>query len=126
MNENARIAAQLREAADELEERRDNPFRIGAFRRAADTIEQWPRPLREIFEQHASAGLQELPGVGLGIAAAIAEMLVTGRWRRLELLRGRERVFVDVDEDGIEHDYVVIDTRAPKSRWTPPAASNGN
>ena len=111
MNENARIAAQLREASDELEERRDNPFRIGAFRRAADTIEQWPRPLREIFEQHGSAGLQELPGVGQGIAAAIAEMLLTGRWKRLDLLRGRERVFVDVDEDGVEHDYVVIDTR---------------
>ena len=33
-------------------------------------------------------GLDALPGVGPGIAAAIAEMLQTGRWVQLERLRG--------------------------------------
>jgi DNA polymerase (family X) len=34
------------------------------------------------------AGLDALPGVGAGIASAIAEMLQTGHWTQLERLRG--------------------------------------
>ena len=34
-------------------------------------------------------GLDALPGVGVGIASAIGEMLETGRWAQLDRLRGR-------------------------------------
>lgn len=122
-DENRRIAERLREAAERLEKQGDNVFRVAAFRRAADTIEQWPRSLREIHDAHGPSGLQELPGVGSGIAAAICEMLVTGRWRRLERLRraGPERVLTYFDDDGAEHECVVIDTHRRTKRWTPPS-----
>lgn len=115
MNDNQRIAARLREAAERLEERGDDAFRSTAFHRAADTVERWPRSLREIHERLGPSGLQELPGIGPGIGAAIAEMLLTGRWRRLERLRnpsraphGPERVLTYVDDEGIEQSCIVV------------------
>jgi hypothetical protein len=39
-------------------------------------------------------------------------MLVTGRWRTLERMRG-ERSFVFTDDDGMEHESVVIERRPP-------------
>jgi putative hydrolase len=116
MYDNLRIAARLREAAERLEDQGDNAFRVGAYRRAADTVDHCDTPLREIFEVRGGSGLRELPGIGPGIAAAIAEMLSTGRWMLLERLRrprygaqGRERVLSYVDDEGSEHECVVIE-----------------
>lgn len=123
MNENQRIAARLREVARRLEENGDNAFRVAAFRRAADTAEQCDRPLRDIYEVRGTAGLRELPGIGAGIAGAIAEMLISGRWLRLERLRrarrvphGPERVFTYSDEDGAEHECVVVGMSSRKNK----------
>jgi DNA polymerase/3'-5' exonuclease PolX len=44
--------------------------------------------VRAIFDEKGTAGLEALPHVGRGIAAAIAEMLITGHWSQLERLRG--------------------------------------
>lgn len=85
---NASIAEALREMALLLEAQADNPFRVSAYRRAADTIARLPRSLREIHASADVGGLDELPGVGPRIAAAIVEMLATGRWQQLERLRG--------------------------------------
>ena len=86
--ENLWIAGCLREAAELLHTQGANPFRVGAYHRAADTVAGLERPLREEFDRHGASGLQLLPGIGAGIAAAIAEMLVTGRWTQLARLRG--------------------------------------
>lgn len=116
MYDNLRIAARLREAAERLEENGDNAFRVGAYRRAADSVDHCDMPLREIFGARGASALRALPGIGPGIAAAIAEMLTTGRWMLLERLRrpqhaahGRERVLSYVDDEGCEHDCVVIE-----------------
>ncbi|MEW6689919.1 MAG: helix-hairpin-helix domain-containing protein [Pseudomonadota bacterium] len=85
--ENLQIAAWLREAAGLLEEQGANPYSVAAYRRAADTVEELPQSLREIFDIRGRAGLQALPGVGSGIAAAIAEMLSSNAWSRLARLR---------------------------------------
>jgi predicted flap endonuclease-1-like 5' DNA nuclease len=85
---NREIAAQLRAAADLLRAQGANPFRVAAYERAADAVAQFPRPLREVFDQDGRAGLQAIHGIGAGIAAAIAEMLVTGKWNQLARLRG--------------------------------------
>jgi DNA polymerase (family X) len=85
---NAPIAEALREMALLLEAQADNPFRVAAYRRAADTVAQLPRSLHEIHTSAGVAGLDDLPGVGPRIAAAITEMLATGRWQQLERLRG--------------------------------------
>ena len=87
-DENAQIATQLREAAALLQAQEGNPFRVGAYRKAADVVARARRPMRELFDAQGRAGLQALPGVGPGIASAIAEILLTGRWVQLARLRG--------------------------------------
>ncbi len=86
--ENHAIAQSLREVAEILQAQRANPFRVGAYRKAADSVEAYAGSVRELFVTQGAAGLDALPGVGPGIAAAIAEMLRTGRWSQLDRLRG--------------------------------------
>ena len=87
-HDNARIAERLRQAAELLEAQGANPFRVGAYRRAADTIDQFGGSVRELFVAKGRAGLDALPNIGAGIASAIAEMLERGRWSQLDRLRG--------------------------------------
>jgi hypothetical protein len=91
MDANARIAALLHQAAALLEAQGASAYRVHAYRHAGDMVARWARPLREIFDAHGRAGLKQIPGVGAGISAAIAEMLITGRWSLLERLRGESR-----------------------------------
>jgi DNA polymerase (family X) len=86
--ENLQIAGRLREASEILQAQGANVYRVGAYRHAADTIEAFGGSLRELFERHGAGGLQRLPGVGVGIANAIAEMLINGHWSQLARLRG--------------------------------------
>ena len=85
---NARCADRLREAADLLHAQGANPFRVSAYRKAADTIVGLPEELASIIEREGMPGLEALPGVGRGIASALLEMTRTGRWTQLERLRG--------------------------------------
>lgn len=87
--DNAAVADLLREMATLLEAQgEDNAFRIAAYRRAADTVAALRDDVRQVFERDGLAGLDALPTVGPGIAAAIAEIVQTGRWARLDRLRG--------------------------------------
>ncbi len=116
--DNEQVAAWLRQAAELLHAQRANPFRVGAYRKAADTVAQSARSLRELFAAEGLAGLDALPGVGPGIAAAIAEMLQTGRWSQLARLRGDvdpSQLFRTVPGIGPElgtriHDALGVDT----------------
>ena len=87
-DDNARIAQRLREMAALLDAQGGNPYRAAAYRKGADTVAQLDRGVREIFDREGPAGLDALPGIGPGIAAAIGEMLATGGWRQLDRLRG--------------------------------------
>jgi hypothetical protein len=84
----ARYTDRLREAADLLEAQGANPFRVSAYRKAADTVRDLDEDVATIVEREGPAGLEKLPHVGRGIAAALAEMVQTGRWTQLERLRG--------------------------------------
>ena len=88
INPNREIAELLRQAADLLEQQGANPFRIQAYRRAADTVAQLPEDVRVLVERQGMDGLLGLPGIGQGMAKAVYEMVTTGRWGRLERLRG--------------------------------------
>lgn len=93
---NQLVADRLREAADLLEQQAANPFRVRAYREAAQTVAALGQGLAEIYERDGIEGLDALPGVGPRIAAAIVEMLRTGRWSQLDRLRGSldaERLF---------------------------------
>ncbi|MCW5633570.1 MAG: DNA-binding protein [Rubrivivax sp.] len=86
---NAAVADLLREMATLLEAQgEDNPFRVAAYRRAADNVAALHVDVREVFAREGLAGLDALPAIGPGIAAAIAEIVQTGRWARLDRLRG--------------------------------------
>jgi hypothetical protein len=88
MSDNDQIAGLLRKAAALLIDQGANPFRANAYRRAADTVAGLTRSVRDIFDEGGREGLDALPGIGEGIASAIAEILVTGHWNQLERLSG--------------------------------------
>jgi hypothetical protein len=78
----------LREAATLLGHQDDNAYRVAAYRRAADAVAALEADARDLFEAGGIAALREIPGVGVRIAGALAELARTGRWTYLERLRG--------------------------------------
>ncbi len=117
--DNAAVAELLREMASLLQAQgEDNTFRIAAYRRAADTVAALPASVRGTFEREGLAGLDALPTIGPGIAAAIGEIVQTGRWARLDRLRGAagpEAIFRTIPGVGPQlalklHDELGVDT----------------
>ncbi len=88
LEQNRWIAARLREASALLAQQGANPFRAGAYTRAAETLETLDRSVAAILAEEGLDGLIALPHVGRSIAASIAEMAQAGRWVLLERLRG--------------------------------------
>jgi hypothetical protein len=87
--DNAAVADLLREMAALLQAQgEENSYRIAAYRRAGDTLAGLPEDVHALFARAGIAGLDALPTVGPGIAAAIAEIVQTGHWGRLDRLRG--------------------------------------
>ncbi len=115
---NRQIGERLEEAASLLEQQQASPFRVSAYRRAAGTLAGLDRDVGEIFEKDGMNGLMALPGIGRGIANAIAEMVARGRWTLLDRLRGEldpARLFQSVPGLGPElakriHDHLHVDT----------------
>jgi putative hydrolase len=85
---NEQIADRLEEAARLLRDQGADPFRIGAYLRAAATVRSMRVPVDELFRQQGLEGLKELPHVGESIARAIRELLTHGRLPMLDRLRG--------------------------------------
>ena len=84
--DNAAIARRFYRLAALMEIRGDDPFRWRSYRNAAEAIEVWPTPLKEIAAKEGLAGLQEIPGVGKAIAAKVMDLLERGTfdaWDRL-------------------------------------------
>jgi ribosomal protein S13 len=115
---NQQIASRLREAAELMQSQGANPFRVNAYRRAADTLAGLERDIKDIAETEGEAGLTALEGIGTSIAAAILQMVRTGRWAQLERLRGAidpEKLFRSVPGIGPEtarriHETLQVDT----------------
>ena len=82
------IAERLEEYADILEQQQADGFRITAYRRAAGTLAGLGEDVSDLYRRGGSQALSDLENIGTGIASAIAEVLQTGRWSRLERLRG--------------------------------------
>lgn len=115
---NETIAAKLVEMADLLEQQQEDGFRVGAYRKAAQTLFALKHPIEDTWRKKGLQGLIALPGIGRGIGAAISEMLSTGRWTQLERLTGTaepEALFQTVPGIGPRlaeriHDDLHIDT----------------
>ena len=100
---NDELAATFEEVAGLLEAQGANPFRVRAYRNAADTIRNLDGPAHEILRNEGLAGLMALPGVGTSIAHAIEHLVRSRRLPLLERLRGEdaaERVFATVPDIG--------------------------
>ena len=85
---NHEIAVKLRRIAALLKDQQANPFRINAYRHAADTLDALPTDVSRILDENGIKGLVALPAIGEGIARSIYEYVATGRISRLENLQG--------------------------------------
>ncbi|MCI0571066.1 MAG: DNA polymerase/3'-5' exonuclease PolX [Myxococcaceae bacterium] len=84
--ENAEVVAMLGEIADLLELTLENPFKVRAYRRAAQVVDTLPVPVAELWER---GELGSLPGVGAHTAARIGEYVEHGTCDELSRLRGK-------------------------------------
>jgi DNA polymerase (family 10) len=72
--DNSGIARILREIADLLEIKNENPFKIRAYRNGADIVANHPHALATLD----ASGLREIPGIGKDLSARIVEIAETG------------------------------------------------
>ena len=84
---NANIAETLRHVADLLEIEGANPFRIRAYRRAAQTVEDLPQSAATMVADGKT--LVGLPGIGKDLAGKITEIVNTGRLGALSEIEAR-------------------------------------
>ncbi|RMG04761.1 MAG: DNA polymerase/3'-5' exonuclease PolX [Nitrospirae bacterium] len=80
---NKEIAKRFNEIADLLELKGENPFRIRAYRKAAQNIESLGRDISEIPETER----KKIPGIGKDLAGKISEFIETGGIKALDELR---------------------------------------
>jgi DNA polymerase (family 10) len=75
IRENSKVAVIFHEMADMLDILGENPFRIRAFRRAAQAIENLPESVSAMADRGT---LTKVPGIGSGIAGRIDQILASG------------------------------------------------
>ncbi len=83
--ENVEIARVLNEYANLLDIQGDSPFRVRAYRNAAQTVASLSQPVAQLIE--AGEDLQQLPGIGSSMAEHLQEIVETGTLSRLEEVR---------------------------------------
>jgi len=84
INVNQDLAALFASMAGLLASRAENPYKVKAYQRAADSL----RNLQEDVSCYAERGdLQTIPGIGKELAHKIQEFLSTGRIRAYEELK---------------------------------------
>src|SRR5690349_1253255 len=96
---NAQIAAILERIADLLEAQDANPFRVRAYREAAQTIRNIDQAVSQLVIKGRTDDLQALPHIGEGIAAVIDEYVTSGKSDLLADLEAQvspETVFAQV------------------------------
>lgn len=81
---NRAVAGQFRAMADLLAAHRENPYRVRAYRRAAESLLNLQEDVAHIARR---GGLEEIPGIGEDLAGKITEYLSTGNIRALEELK---------------------------------------
>ena len=85
---NQEIVKKLYEISELLELQKANHFRVNAYKRAANTIEQLDKSVVEIIDNQGITGLTALPSIGEGIARLLYEYVATGKVAKLEMLKG--------------------------------------
>ena len=81
---NGEIAAIFREIADLLVKKKENWFKVRAYRKVADEIDKLHVDVTVLAGENR---LKEIPGAGEAITKKITEMITTGKLQLLERLR---------------------------------------
>jgi len=81
---NAEIASVFADIAHRLELKKDNIFKIRAYRKVARSLEQLPLEVEQLVRENR---LKEIPGAGEAITKKIAELVTTGRLEYYEKLK---------------------------------------
>jgi DNA polymerase/3'-5' exonuclease PolX len=76
------VAARLRESADLLAAQQDSPFRVLAYRRAAESIASLDHSVEELLTEGGVEALDRIPHVGKGATSDDA-------WRPASLFGSR-------------------------------------
>ena len=84
---NAEIADKLFGLAYLLATRKENPFKIKAYRRAAGTIRALGESVAELV--HSNADLTRYSGIGPAISDVVREIVKTGSTRRIQELQSQ-------------------------------------
>ena len=87
--DSAKICLIFREMADFLSIKGENPFRVRAYERTAETLEHLPGDLEEL---HRQGRLADIPGIGKGMLEKIDTILNTGR------LPAHEKLKIEIPE----------------------------
>ena len=86
--ENREFARLLSETGDLMEIAAEDSFRIRSYRNAASAIEGYPERIEDILRD-PERKLTEIPGIGKGIAAVLAEIAARGSFERRDTLLER-------------------------------------
>jgi DNA polymerase (family 10) len=81
---NQQVATIFRSMAERLAAQRANPYRVRAYRKAADTIEALEEDIADVAARQT---LEDIEGVGKDLADKIKEFLKTGMIQTYEALR---------------------------------------
>jgi DNA polymerase (family 10) len=65
----------------------DEPFKARAYEKVAETLSGFDGDIRTIYEGGGCKALEEISGIGKGIAQTIEEYIKTGRVRELDAMR---------------------------------------
>ena len=81
---NAEIAHRLIALAQMLQAKGENPFKVRAYRRAAQNLQGLDESVYDLVQ--TGADLTRVPGIGKGIASALREIVFSGTLGQLEML----------------------------------------
>src|SRR3989338_3056987 len=91
---NIEVTELLNEIADYLEFQ-EEPFKVRAYRKAALVIEGLSEDIEQLWKENR---LEELPGIGEGIAKKIDDFLINNKSKYLDELK--KEVPVDMEQLG--------------------------
>ncbi len=83
--ENSEIADVLEETADLMEIAAEDGFRVNSYRKAARTVKDYPERVVDILADPARK-VTDIPGIGKGLAAVLAEIVDHGSCERRDAL----------------------------------------
>ena len=88
---NLEIAQHLERMAELLDAQQANPFRVRAYRAAANEIRDLGQSVSSIFKTKGIEGLQQIPTIGESLSRSIEQLIDTGKINLLEQLLGQTR-----------------------------------